>query len=298
MALVTPQVAGIEHHDVEARGLRFHVAEAGPAHGDPVLLLHGWPQHWYMWRHQIPVLAGAGYRVIAPDLRGFGWSDAPPGGYDKENLATDVLALMDAMGLGRIKLMGHDWGGWIGFIMCLRAPERFEKFLALNIPHLWAKPSLGVVAGTWKFWYQAVIASPKLGELIIRNRPDFVRFILRHRSPNAHVWSREDMDAFAEPLRRPERAHATVQLYRTFLLKEFGAVAAGRYKKERLEVPTLLLFGEDDFAIPKSFLGGDPADFADDMRIEFIPDTGHFIAEERPELVCDRALEFFGEASA
>ena len=88
----------------------MHVVEAGPPDGDPVLVLHGWPQHWYQWRHQIPALADAGYRVIVPDLRGFGQTEAPPDGYDKENMATDVLNLMDAMGLERVKLLGARLG--------------------------------------------------------------------------------------------------------------------------------------------------------------------------------------------
>ena len=86
------------------------------------MLLHGWPQHWYEWRHQIPVLAEH-YRVICPDLRGFGWSDAPPGGYDKETLAADVVNLLDALGLDRVKLIGHDWGGWVGFLLCIDPPR-------------------------------------------------------------------------------------------------------------------------------------------------------------------------------
>ncbi len=160
MAIVSPEVAGVQHRMVEAGGLRMHVVEAGPPDGDPVLVLHGWPQHWYQWRHQIPALAGAGYRVIVPDLRGFGESEAPPKGYDKENMATDVLNLMDTMGLERVKLLGHDWGGWIGFILCVRAPERFEKYVALNIPHLWAKTDARLFLNIWRFWYMVVIASP------------------------------------------------------------------------------------------------------------------------------------------
>ena len=115
MTIVSPEVAGVQRPRwSQAGGLRMHVVEAGPPDGDPVLVLHGWPQHWYQWRHQIPALAEAGYRVIVPDLRGFGQSEAPPKGYDKENMATDVLNLMDTMGLERVKLLAHDWGGWIG----------------------------------------------------------------------------------------------------------------------------------------------------------------------------------------
>ena len=292
MTLTTPQVAGIEHREVDARGLRMHVVEAGPPDGDPVLVLHGWPQHWYMWRHQIPALAQAGYRVIVPDLRGFGQSEAPPEGYEKENMATDVLNLMDAMGLERVKLLAHDWGGFIGFILCVRAPQRIEKYVALNIPHLWAKRDPRTLLNIWRFWYMVLIAGP-FGAWLLRNRPAFVRRVIQGSSPNP-AWTDEDLEAFTRPLQEPARANASVQLYRTFLTKEFGSVAAGRYQKTRLTVPTRLLFGMDDFAIPKSFFRRDPKEFADDFTIEFIPDTGHFIAEERPELVNDRTLEFFG----
>ena len=292
MAVASPEIAGIRHSDVDAAGLRMHVVEAGPPDGDPVLVLHGWPQHWYQWRHQIPALAEAGYRVIVPDLRGFGQSEAPPDGYDKENMATDVLNLMDAMGLERVKLLAHDWGGWIGFILCLRVPERIEKYVALNISHLWAKADPRALLNIWRLWYMVLIASP-FGARLLRNRPGFLRRMIQS-SPNPQSWTDEDLDAFTRPLQEPARANASVQLYRTFLTKEFAPVASGRYHDTRLTVPTRMLFGMDDFAIPKSFFRRDTKEFADDFTIEFIPDTGHFIGEERPELVNDRTLEFFG----
>jgi pimeloyl-ACP methyl ester carboxylesterase len=292
MAVASPEIAGIRHSFVDAAGLRMHVVEAGPPDGDPVLVLHGWPQHWYQWRHQIPALAGAGYRVIVPDLRGFGQTDAPPDGYDKDNMATDVLNLMDAMGLERVRLLAHDWGGWIAFILCVRAPERFSRYVALNIPHLWSKTTPRLAAAFWRFWYQVVLASP-LGRWLLRNRPNFVRSIIQSKSPNPQSWTDADIEAFTKPLQEPARAEASVQLYRTFLLREMGPVSAGKYQKHRLTVPTKLLFGEDDFAISKHFFDRDTKEFADDFTIEFVPDTGHFIAEERPELVNDRALEFF-----
>src|SRR5215207_1730188 len=281
MAVAAPEIAGIRHGEIDAAGLRMHVVEAGPTDGDPVLVLHGWPQHWYQWRHQIPALAGAGYRVIVPDLRGFGQSEAPPRGYEKDNMATDVLNLMDAMALDRVKLLAHDWGGWIGFILCVRAPARFERYVALNIPHLWSKTTPRLVLSFWRFWYQAVIASPKLGGWIIRNRPGFVRMIIQGSSPNKQAWSDEDLEAFTRPLQEPARARASVQLYRTFLTREMGGAATGAYEKQRLTVPTLLLFGIDDFAIDKSFFDRPTHEFADDFTIHFVPDTGHFIAEER-----------------
>ena len=100
-----PHVDGVEHRFVDVNGLRMHVAEAGE--GEPLVMLHGWPQHWYEWRHLIGPLSET-RRVICPDLRGLGWTDAPPGGYEKENLASDVLALLDELGVDRFDLMGHD----------------------------------------------------------------------------------------------------------------------------------------------------------------------------------------------
>jgi pimeloyl-ACP methyl ester carboxylesterase len=257
-------------------------------------LLHGWPQHWYEWRFQIPPLAKHN-RLICPDLRGFGWSAAPPSGYEKENLAADVVNLLDALELDEVRLVGHDWGGWVGFILGMRHPERIKRYLALNIPHPWGKLSLRTAGSLWRFWYQWLIASPWLGGWILRNRPGFVRLLLTGASARKEAWSEEDIAAFTEPLREPARARATVQLYRTFLLREFLPVARGRYRSMRLETPTLVLFGTGDFAISTSFLEGyEP--FADDMKVELVEGSGHFIAEDRPELVTERALEFFGSS--
>ncbi len=284
-----PEVDGVSHTFVDAAGLRMHVAEAGE--GEPLVLLHGWPQHWFMWRHQIAPLAEH-YRVLCPDLRGFGWSDAPASGYEKENLAVDVVKLLDALGLERVRLAGHDWGGWIGFLIGMRHPERVERLLALNIPPPWGTLDLRTVAGIWRFWYQVVLASPWLGARILRDRPEFVRFLLRASSKDSDTWTDDELDAFAEPLREPARANATVQLYRTFLLREFPKLAQGTYESLRLTVPTLLLFGTDDFAISTSMLRGyEP--YVDDFVLELVPDCGHFIAEQRPQIVTERTLEFF-----
>ena len=285
-----PHVPGVEHRFVDAGGLRMHVAEAGS--GEPLVMLHGWPQHWYEWRRQIPALAQH-YRVICPDLRGLGWSDAPPRGYEKENLAQDVVNLLDALELEQVKLVGHDWGGWAGFLICLLHPERVERFLALNIPPPWGKLDLQSVRALWRFWYQWVIASPWLGGWILRNRPEFVSFLIRGTTANKNVWSDEELDAFVDRLREPERASATVQIYRTFVLREFPSLARGRYNSLRLRTPTLLVFGTRDFAASKAFLRGyEP--FVDDFTLELVHDSGHFIADEKPELVTERALEFFG----
>jgi pimeloyl-ACP methyl ester carboxylesterase len=288
MARPFPHVEGAEHRYVDTGRITLHVAEAGSPDADPIVLLHGWPQHWYLWRHQIPTLAQH-YRVIAPDLRGFGWSDAPSDGYDKENMGTDVLALLDALELDHVRLVGHDWGGWIGFLVCLRAPDRFRRFLALNIPTPYGSKDPRTFAQMWRFWYMAVIASPTGPKLI---QGDLVDRLFQ-RSVKAGSLSDEERREFVEPLREPHRARASQQLYRTFLTREFGPVGAGRYNSRRLTVPTKLLFGVDDFAIPQRMVTGDFSRYADKLEVELVPDTGHFIVDEQPDLVTRRALDFF-----
>lgn len=283
-----PQVEGVRHRWATARGLRFHVAEAG-AGEDVVLCLHGWPQHWYEWRHLMPALAGR-HRVLALDLRGFGWSDAPRGGYEKENMATDVLAVLDELGLERVKLVGHDWGGWIGFLLCLREPERVERFLALNIVPPWVSLR-STIGHAWRFWYQQMILAPGIGYGLHR-RGDFVPRVLVGGSERRGVWDEETLRAFADNLAEPARARAAVQMYRVFNWRETLPIVRGRYAGRRLKVPTLLVFGVDDFVLRPEMLAGCER-HADEMRVELVEDCGHFIADERPELVADRAREFF-----
>jgi pimeloyl-ACP methyl ester carboxylesterase len=287
-----PAVDGVSHRWVEARGLRFHLAEAGEG-DDVVLCLHGWPQHWYEWRDLLPRLAGEGYRAIAMDLRGFGWSDAPRDGYEKENLASDVLAVLDELGLAKVKLVGHDWGGWIGFLLCLREPERFERYLALNILTPWINLR-NLMPELWRFYYQLVIAAPLLGYQLHRSG-QFVPKVLVGASTDRSVWDRETLHAFADNLAEPARARACVQMYRVFQLKESPENLRGRYARSRLTVPTRMLFGTDDAALRPNLLAG-YGRHADDMEVELVPGCGHFIADERPDLVAERALSFFGSA--
>src|SRR3954469_2569929 len=121
-----PPVPGVIHEDVDIPGVRVHVALAGAEAAPALVLVHGWPQHWWAWRHVIPALS-ARYRVIAADLRGHGWSDAPRDGYEKEQPASDLLALLDAMSVEKVIWAGHDWGAWAGTLAALRAPERFDR---------------------------------------------------------------------------------------------------------------------------------------------------------------------------
>jgi len=283
-----PEVDGVSHHRVRARGIEFHYAEAGSGE-EVVLCLHGWPQHWYEWRHLMPALADR-HRVIALDLRGFGWSEAPAGGYEKENLADDVLAVLDELGIERVSLVGHDWGGWIGFLLCLREPQRFQRYLALNILPPWTSMR-AMAPHLWRFWYQWLILSPGIGYRLHRSG----RFIpkgLVGASVRKDVWDDATLHAFSDTFTEPDRARAAVQMYRTFNLREVPELARGRYAKARLIVPTLMLFGTGDTALNHNLLTGYER-HADAMTVEKVEDCGHFIADERPDLVAQRAGEFF-----
>src|SRR5262249_40416739 len=154
------------------------------------------------------------YRVICLDLRGFGWSDAPRDGYAKERLAADVIALLDALHIARAGLIGHDWGGWIGFLACLRAPRRFTAPPALHLPHPFQRPDTAMLAYLPRTWYQLIIEAPVLGPWLLRQQPGWVRWILRHGVVDPAAFSEADLELFAERLRDPARAHAAVALYR------------------------------------------------------------------------------------
>lgn len=290
-----PTVPGmdVEHRFVDAGGLTMHVAEAGS--GEPLVMLHGWPQHWYMWRNVMAPLAER-YRLVIPDLRGFGWTDAPARGYDKETMAADVIRLLDALELDRVKLMGHDWGGWAGFLMCMHHPERFERFLALNIPPPMSEIQPRELLGMWRLVYQALIAAPGLGGPAMRRAPWMIRRALSQTAQTPGAYSYAELDTFARKLQEPARAQATVQLYRTFLAREALPMARGRYRNTRLKTKTLLIFGTDDPVISTRMIDK-PHPNADDMTVELVDNCGHFIAEDRPELVADRALAFFGDDS-
>ena len=284
-----PLLAGVSHELVEVRGIQIHVAQAGS--GPPLLLLHGWPEHWYMWRELIGPLAER-YRVICPDMRGFGWSDAPATGYAKEDLASDVLALMDAMSLQRVGLMGHDWGGFIGFLLCLRAPERFDRYLALNIAHPFQQAGTRLLHA-WRMLYQVLIAMPWLGTAVLHDRTGFVRRILRGSMPAKRV-SWDECGVYATRFNDPARAYASTLLYRTFLCSELGPLLRGRYRGQRLKVKTLLLFGEQDLAIRPSMVRDLPS-HGDDAQVVFLPQAGHFIVEDCPDVVLQHALAFFAD---
>jgi pimeloyl-ACP methyl ester carboxylesterase len=278
-----PQLDGVTHRDVDAGGVRLHVAEAGPADAPPLVLVHGWPQHWWCWHKVIPDLAGD-FRCIAVDLRGHGWSEAPQDGYEKERLADDLLALLDAMEIERVTLAGHDWGGYIGFLIGLRAPERLSSLVAMGISHLW--PSRRDRLDPRRlaaFAYQVPLSVPLGARLLIGQ--GLIRRALRPAARDA--FTERDIELYEERMEGDRGARVTQALYRTFLLRELPALARGRYADSHLQVRTLLLTGERDMITRNSDLGGYES-HSSDMRVEELAGTGHWLPEERPVEVAHR----------
>jgi pimeloyl-ACP methyl ester carboxylesterase len=273
-----PAIPGVRRSFVNARGVRLHVTEAGDPDGRPVLALHGWPQHHYAYRD---LLADppAGLRIIAPDLPGYGWSGPPPHKWAKEDVAADLLALLDALGLDRVLLVGHDWGGFVGYLMALRAPERFDGYLALNMAYPWLTRRT-MALNLWRSaLYMPFVAT--FGMLLQRHTP-YVEKVIFGVGADVAAVGRDNVRIFAERFRDPVCARAATDTYRTFLIREVPA-RMRQPESRRATVPIRALFGVRDSAIHPALVSPEGAN-ADDYTVE-TTDCGHFIVDERPELV-------------
>ncbi len=271
-----PQLEGVEHtfHDLPT-GVRIHLAATGPAGAPVVLAQHGWPQHWWSWRGVIAALGGE-FRVLCPDMRGFGWSGQPAGAdFHKQRVAEDLVALLDALGLEQVRLVGHDWGGWAAVVAGLIAPERFSSVLALSVGHPWAPPAVGLKNG-WRMAYQVPLAAPVIGERVVRDGR-FPRAMLIKGRADGRRWTDEELETYLAPLREPDAAKASSRLYRAFLTRELASRA---YQHKRFAAPATLMIGDKEpfRAFAAGFRG----------EVEVVDGAGHFLPEEAPEAVAER----------
>jgi pimeloyl-ACP methyl ester carboxylesterase len=176
-----PELEGVQHQFVDlGGGVTIHVADAGPADGAPVMLVHGFPQHWWEWHELIGPLAGDGYRVLCPDLRGAGWSSAPRDRYFKTDMADDLASVLDRLAVGPARLVAHDWGGPVAILMMLRHPEKVTGFFGLNTIGPWSKLDLASVRDLWRLWHQVPMVIPWVGPRVIGDpKGRYLRMICR-----------------------------------------------------------------------------------------------------------------------
>ncbi len=279
---------------VLANGLRFHVVEEGPADGPLVLLLHGFPEFWYSWRHQLRSLASRGYRVVAPDLRGYHLTEKPEdvGAYDLDHLATDVVALIEALGAERAAVVGHDWGGGVAWHVGARHPDRVTRLVVVSSPHPGAVAAglfrdLRLFLAAWYlFWFQV----PWLPEWVLARSG--VGAGLRRHAARAEAFTDADVAAYDAAARVPGAMRSAVHYYRAAFRRIWRASSTGP-----VAVPTLQVWGARDAAyLP--VLAERPERFVSaPVRVEVLPEVGHFVPQEAPAEL-DRLLLDFLSASA
>lgn len=281
-----PRVEGVRHHFVTARGNRFHVAESGDPSAPAVVLLHGWPSNWYCWRDHFGPLADAGLRPVAIDLRGFGWSEATKRGYRKHQLALDILAVLDAMGIDSFRLVGHDWGGYVAFLLGISQPDRVEKLVLVNTGHSYTPRDLETLKSLGSFWYMLLVGAPYLGPAL--NRAGVIPSLVIKQCVAEGSWTEEDGRIYFDHI----DPVAAQQVYGSFTYGgEVLSAVRGRYADTRLHMPTLFLYGDRDVAIKPPMLRG-IEDHADDYRLEVLPGLSHFCIEQAPEVVAPKIVDF------
>jgi pimeloyl-ACP methyl ester carboxylesterase len=293
MAPELPALEGVRHshHDLRT-GVRVHVAETGPADAPPVLLLHGWPQHFLIWRGIWPALAGE-YRVVMPDLRGHGWSGWPlDGDFRKARLVDDTVALMDALDIPRAHVIGHDWGAWTALLMALDHPQRVRTMLALSVVHPWL-PRDTALRNVWRFAYQVPLATPWLGERLVRTE-GFIRRVIRSGWRDKSTWDEDAARSYEDVMREPIGARTSHLMYQSFLRSEISAPVQGKFAGRRLEMPSRLLIGEHD-PLGAQLAAGFERHGAD-ASWEIVDGVGHFLPEERPAVVAERAQALLAAA--
>lgn len=278
---------GVLAQTIEVGDLRMHVHEEGS--GEPVLLLHGFPQGALEWKRVGADLA-RDVRVIVPDLRGAGLTDAPDSRYDLATTRSDILRLLDALDIERATIVAHDWSALPAFSLAIEHPDRVGRLVALSVPPPYLRMSWSMLGSGRYLWFQYALAMPGLGpRLLSGGGQRLPRWLLRAFS--LHGIDPGDQDRYLAALREPPRARAGSRLYRQLIVPEFLRIVTGRYRGRPLTMPVLLLFGEQDGVIPQSAMHGFEQD-APQLRIEAIPDAAHFVVDDQPDAVTGRIREF------
>ncbi|MFL6231521.1 MAG: alpha/beta fold hydrolase [Thermoanaerobaculia bacterium] len=279
------------HRTIDTNGIRLHAVEAGPEGGPLLILLHGFPEFWYGWRHQIEPLAAAGFRVLVPDQRGYNLSDKPKraAAYNIDLLARDVLGLIDDAGAGKARVVGHDWGGLVAWWLGIRYPERIARLALLNIPHpqVILDNLLKNPVQRKKSWYVFFFQLPWLPERAFRADGFALGVRSLRRSSRPGTFSDADLDLYREAWSQPGAVRSMIHWYRAGVRSRPKLPAS-----PRVSVPTLLLWGTQDRALGRE-MAQPSIDLCDDGRLEFFEEASHWIQHEEPERVNRELVGFF-----
>jgi pimeloyl-ACP methyl ester carboxylesterase len=280
------ELSGVRFTRRVCNDVTLHVAEAGPDGGPLVILLHGFPEFWFGWRHQISALAGAGYRVVMPDQRGYNLSDKPPGiaNYDVDKLAGDVVALAAHYTNEPFRLIGHDWGAVAAWWTATRHPKTLRTLCVLNCPHpaVWRDAMDNDSAQRKASWYVKVMAIPLLPELIMRSG-NFRALVSALRESRARL-SEEDADRYREAWRQPGALTGMINWYRAILRRKFDPILHGT-----IAVPVHIIWGRNDpYALPA--LAEASRALCADATLTFLPEATHWVAHDVPERVNSNLL--------
>lgn len=281
----------IKFGDAQIGAVKIHYATAGTGE-KLVVLLHGFPEFWYSWRHQLADLSDE-YTVVAPDLRGYNLSDKPEkiADYQIDNLVDDVMGLIRHFGREKAAIVGHDWGAAIAWATAVKHPEIVWKLCALQVPpvSIWQKNQ------TFKqflaSWYMFFFQIPRLPEWIIsRNDFEILAKSLKTSTAQPGVFTDEDIAEYKKAWKETDRLSSAINYYRANILKRLFS-----RNRESVKVPTLFIYGKKDTAIlPETVQGvGDAVDAPfDEIRI---PDAGHWVQQEAREIVTDSLREFLAD---
>lgn len=274
------------HRTATINGLRFHYVEAGT--GPLVVLLHGFPEFWYAWHHQIPALAAAGFHAVAPDLRGYNETDKPPGvhNYRIDLLLSDIVGLIEHTGERRAVVVGHDWGGALAWYLAIRKPEVVNKLIILNAPH---PAAFRRELRRWDQWlrstYILFFQLPALPEWLLQAGDYyFLKRMLRRQPARPGAFTADDVARYRQALARPGARTAALNYYRAALRFHAGPPAV-------LPAPTLLIWGERDPYLGVRLTQG-LDEWVPNLQIERLPNASHWVQNDAPEEVNRLLLAF------
>ncbi|MEZ4834017.1 MAG: alpha/beta hydrolase [Caldilineaceae bacterium] len=283
----------IEHKTISTNGINLHVAQAGSTDGELVILLHGFPEFWAGWKAQIPALAEAGLRIWAPDQRGYNLSDKPKdvAAYNLDELAKDVIGLIDAAGEDRAYVVGHDWGAAVAWWVAINYPDRVKKLAILNVPHpsVMFKTLRSTPQQMLKSWYIFFFQIPRLPEFLISRGNWRAGAQMMQNSANVGTFSPAHLDAYRKAWSQPGAFTAMINWYRALMRHQ-----PPRRGPSRVTVPTLMIWGAHDVALDRS-MAQPSIDYCDEGKLVFVEDATHWVQHDKPELVNRLLLDFLSD---